>query len=223
METKGILFLVQTHKAWELEKEYQVFYDSLQKRVILHQSFNVYAFEMYDNTKDPNPVYFSLPATYKEIQALAISRGDQYMAIQDTLLHISFVYFGSPTLDINREKAQIKQANITFSPDKLKILGVSFVQSPAVDMLACHCKGLELYKFNKNLENIKTISYKSLGAWINPLEGIIILSSSSSKGEMQAQLRIKWKLTTSRKRRLKILIMLIIKVKGKNIKGEHSI
>eukprot|EP00826_Nyctotherus_ovalis_P059419 TRINITY_DN8260_c0_g1_i3.p1 TRINITY_DN8260_c0_g1~~TRINITY_DN8260_c0_g1_i3.p1 ORF type:complete len:384 (-),score=96.08 TRINITY_DN8260_c0_g1_i3:47-1198(-) len=187
MESKGILFLMQTHKPWDLSKEgdYGMFYDPVQKRIALHQSLHVYAFEIYDKTKDSNPVYFMLPASYKQILVLAISRNDQFMAIQDTPLHINFIYFGQPTLDQKREAAQMRQASISLSADRVKVLGVSFVQFPAVDLVVCHCKGLELYKFKKNIENVKSIGYKTLGAWIDPLQGIIVLSSSATKGEMQ--------------------------------------
>lgn len=190
METKGILFLLQTHNPWNLSKEgpYEIFYDPLQKRVILLQSIFVYAFEIHDRSKDPNPVYFTLPVQFKEALALTINRDDRLMAIQYGPLHINFFDFGQPTLDQKQVTAQRKQYPLTFPSNKTKILGISFVQSPVIDFVICHCKGIELYKYNimkKSLENLKSISYKTLDIWINPIDGIIILSSSSTKGEMQ--------------------------------------
>ncbi len=194
MDTEGILFLVQTHKLWNLstEGDYDLFYDSLQKRIVLHQSPNVYAFEVHDKSKDSNPVYFMLPSKCKRVEALAISHNDRCLAVQDGPLHVNFIDFGPP---VPTQLAQQKQASIqakecglSFPSGKTRILGISFIQSAYFDLVICHCKGVEIYKYDtgkKSLSNVKSISYNTLNAWINPLDGVIVLSSSATKGEMQ--------------------------------------
>lgn len=194
IETEGILFLVQTHKPWNLlsEGEYDTFYDPLQKRIVLLQSPHIYAFETYDKSKDPNPIYFMLPSKCKRAESLAISHNDRCVAVQDSLLHINFVDFGPPTPPTisNQKQAVIlpKECGLSFSSGYTKILGMSFVQSQYFDFVVAHCKGLEIYKFDTNKRNLvsaKSISHASMNAWINPLDCVVILSSSgNNKGEM---------------------------------------
>ena len=186
-----ILYLIQTHKPWKFteDKNSQTFYDPLQKRIIFLLSYSVYAFELYEKNKDANPIYFMLPFSCKQIEALSISSNDQFMILQDTPLHLNFIDFG-PTHIVHYKLStnHIKEYGISFGPDAGKILGLSFIPSNFVDFIVCHQKGLDLYKYDKSKNtpvNTRTITYKTIGLWINPLKGVIVLSSSVNRGEMQ--------------------------------------
>lgn len=195
IDTEGILYLIQTHKLWNLspEGEYDVFYDPLQRRMVFLQVVHVYAFEIFDKSKDSNPVYFRLPNKCKKADALAISNNDRYVAIQETNLDINFIEFDyQPTKEKNQPQTQAqgkpKETRVSMSSSKGKILSMCFLQSKDYDFLLCHCKGLEIYKYypdKKQLKSMKSVSYNISNAWINPLAGLIVLSSSSTKGEMQ--------------------------------------
>eukprot|EP00826_Nyctotherus_ovalis_P021048 TRINITY_DN16720_c0_g2_i7.p1 TRINITY_DN16720_c0_g2~~TRINITY_DN16720_c0_g2_i7.p1 ORF type:complete len:106 (+),score=19.71 TRINITY_DN16720_c0_g2_i7:167-484(+) len=83
MDNEGALYLVQSHSPWKTsDSDFDLFYDPLQKRIVAFQTVNIYVFESLERRKDPNPVYFQLPSKYKNVEALAISQHDQYVAIQ---------------------------------------------------------------------------------------------------------------------------------------------
>jgi len=187
MEEEGALHIVQSHNPWKVsDSEFDLFYDPLQKRIILYQTINVYAFEPFERTKDPNPVYFQLPSKYKNVQALAISRNDQYIAIKNAPLHFDFIDFGNPTTAA--QKGLPKECGVTFSENRKKILAMTFIKSKYADLIVGHRKGLEIYNYNptkRSLSNSKSISYTSFNVWIDPLNSFIVLSSFMIKGELQ--------------------------------------
>jgi hypothetical protein len=149
----------------------------------------VYAFELYEKHKDPNPIYFMLPFTCKQVEALAINNNDQFMIIQDTVLHLKFIDFGSTCMSHHKFSTNhIKEYGVSFGYDVGKILGLSFISSSLINFVVCHHKGLDFYKYDKSKKipvNTRSIVYKTIGVWINPLKGVVVLSSSVNKGEMQ--------------------------------------
>ncbi len=194
IDTEGILFLIQTHKLWNLspEGDFESFYDPLQRRLVFLQLFNIYAFEPYNNERDSNPVYFRLPYKCKRADALTISHDDRYVAIQEGNLEVNFIEFGAPSLVQAVQKKQTnglpKESRVHISSSKGRILALSFIQSPYFNLILCHGKGLEIYKYvvdKKQLTSVKSMSFNTLDAWVNPISGVVVLSSSSTKGEMQ--------------------------------------
>ena len=192
-DTQKILFLAQRYKLWNLknEGEYDTFYDPLQKRIIFLQSTNVYAFERYDRVKDSNPIYFLLPSKYKNVDALAISHDDRYIIIQDGLLKVAFIDFGPMLIGqaIQQKDMETKERIIEFQKNKVRILSFSFIKSNYFDFVICFSTGFDIYKYDTGKRQInkpiKSISYNTLNVWINPLESLIIMSSSKTKGEIQ--------------------------------------
>eukprot|EP00826_Nyctotherus_ovalis_P051177 TRINITY_DN6381_c0_g1_i1.p1 TRINITY_DN6381_c0_g1~~TRINITY_DN6381_c0_g1_i1.p1 ORF type:complete len:564 (+),score=132.75 TRINITY_DN6381_c0_g1_i1:34-1725(+) len=193
-ETKaaqGLVFLARGYKVWnaEIEDVYEMFYDPLQKRVVVLQGTNVYAFEKYERMKDPNPVYFQLPAKHPDADALAISHDDCFVAVQDNPSRIAFVDFGPViTEEFPRSTFQAKESEVDLDPTRGNVLALSFMKSPYFDLAVCFTEGIDIYKHNvkkRSLEKpLKVLSFSTLNVWINPGEGFVALSSAKSKGEV---------------------------------------
>ena len=190
--SQGMIFLAKEYKIWtkDIEGEYELFYDPLQKRIVILHEVDIYVFEKYDRMKDPNPIYFQLPSKHNDIDALAISHDDCYIAIQDNPSRIAFVDFGPVITEelTQRNSSQAKESEIDLDGSKGNIVGLTFMKSANFDFIIILEEGINLYKYNTKkrcLENpLKTISYSILNAFIDPLEGFVVLTSSKTKGEI---------------------------------------
>jgi len=176
--TQGSVHITPTYKLWNIPTSHELFYDPLQKRVIVLQADNVYAFEIHN--KNADPVYFKLPIKHDHPEGLAISKDDKYIALQIDILRIGFINFGV--------EKEVRQLSIKFGSSKIQILTFSFLKAKCFDLVVSFNKCIEIFKYDPEKvrlgKPLKRISHNILTTWIDPLEGVVAASSSDTYGEI---------------------------------------
>lgn len=158
--------------------DWETFYDPLQHRIVVLQLTHVYVFERCSARTDP--VYFCLPSKRCDVEALAVSWDNRYLAMQSNPLQIVFIDFGL---------GEGKEMEVNFPSGYERILALTFMRSQLFDLVVCFKNRVDMFKYNTGKRSlgkaVKSVSCSAINTWIDPLEGIILLSSSKTKGEIQ--------------------------------------
>jgi hypothetical protein len=177
------LFLKTAAQIWRFPPDYEgMFFDPLKQRIVVAMHPHIYAFEQVYKGHDSNPVYFLLPNNVeKTMHALAISKEDSYLAIQNKPYEVTLV-------DYTRYQVPFicKISTNKSNP----IIGINYLDATAFDFITIETTSLHLYKFihkadKTSLSTVKSIVTPISNFYIDPVKCVLVLSSQVTKGLMQ--------------------------------------